>query len=301
MYFDSKETLLKVLSLFSVVRIPNIFLIVLAQYLTSIFILAHQDNPYDVLTDTTLLIIVFCTVGAIASGYIVNNFYDQEKDLINRPQKLMIDHIVSQKTKLWVYFTLNFLVVFLSSFISIRAVAFFLLYIFFIWFYSHKIKKLPLIGNLTSALLSITPFFAILLYFKNYNSLIFVFGFYLFLVLAIRELLKSLINIKGDLTLNYKTVPVLYGESYTKKVVSVLISINCLVSFTLIYFFELRKMNIFFIGSSVYLIFIFFLLRKAKDQRDFNLIQNFLKLLIFIGVLSIVLLDPSLILSKISL
>ena len=43
----------------------------------------------------------------------------------------MIDHIVSQKTKLWVYFTLNFLVVFLSSFISIRAVAFFLLYIFF--------------------------------------------------------------------------------------------------------------------------------------------------------------------------
>ena len=301
MYFDSKETLLKVLSLFSVVRIPNIFLIVLAQYLTSIFILAHQDNPYDVLTDTTLLIIVFCTVGAIASGYIVNNFYDQEKDLINRPQKLMIDHIVSQKTKLWVYFTLNFLVVFLSSFISIRAVAFFLLYIFFIWFYSHKIKKLPLIGNLTSALLSITPFFAILLYFKNYNALIFVFGFYLFLVLAIRELLKSLINIKGDLTLNYKTVPVLYGESYTKKVVSVLISINCLVSFTLIYFFELRKMNIFFIGSSVYLIFIFFLLRKAKDQRDFNLIQNFLKLLIFIGVLSIVLLDPSLILSKISL
>lgn len=301
MYFDSKETLLKVLSLFSVVRIPNIFLIVLAQYLTSIFILAHQDNPYDVLTDTTLLIIVFCTVGAIASGYIVNNFYDQEKDLINRPQKLMIDHIVSQKTKLWVYFTLNFLVVFLSSFISIRAVAFFLLYIFFIWFYSHKIKKLPLIGNLTSALLSITPFFAILLYFKNYNALIFVFGFYLFLVLAIRELLKSLINIKGDLTLNYKTVPVLYGESYTKKVVNVLISINCLVSFTLIYFFELRKMNIFFIGSSVYLIFIFFLLRKAKDQRDFNLIQNFLKLLIFIGVLSIVLLDPSLILSKISL
>lgn len=300
MYFDSKETLLKVLSLFSVVRIPNIFLIVLAQYLTSIFILAHQDNPYDVLTDTTLLIIVFCTVGAIASGYIVNNFYDQEKDLINRPQKLMIDHIVSQKTKLWVYFTLNFLVVFLSSFISIRAVAFFLLYIFFIWFYSHKIKKLPLIGNLTSALLSITPFFAILLYFKNYNALIFVFGFYLFLVLAIRELLKSLINIKGDLTLNYKTVPVLYGESYTKKVVSVLISINCLVSFTLIYFFELRKMNIFFIGSSVYLIFIFFLLRKAKDQRDFNLIQNFLKLLIFIGVLSIVLLDPSLILNKIS-
>ena len=300
MYFDSKETLLKVLSLFSVVRIPNIFLIVLAQYLTSIFILAHQDNPYDVLIDTTLLIIVFCTVGAIASGYIVNNFYDQEKDLINRPQKLMIDHIVSQKTKLWVYFTLNFLVVFLSSFISIRAVAFFLLYIFFIWFYSHKIKKLPLIGNLTSALLSITPFFAILLYFKNYNALIFVFGFYLFLVLAIRELLKSLINIKGDLTLNYKTVPVLYGESYTKKVVSVLISINCLVSFTLIYFFELRKMNIFFIGSSVYLIFIFFLLRKAKDQKDFHLIQNFLKLLIFIGVLSIVLLDPSLILNKIS-
>ena len=120
----------------------------------------------------------------------------KKKDLINRPNKLFIDRIISQKTKLYLYFILNGLVLFLSFTISIRASLFFGGYMFLIWLYSHKIKKLPIIGNITSALLSVTPFFAILLYFKNYNLLIFVFGFYLFLILAIKELIKSIENIK---------------------------------------------------------------------------------------------------------
>ena len=191
-----KKIVLKAFSIFSVVRAHNIFLIVLAQYLTSIFILAHEKPILNVLFDPTLLIIVISTVGVIASGYIINNFYDQEKDLINRPSKLSLDLIVSQKTKLSIYFLLNTLVLLLTFIVSIKSGLFFGGYMFMIWFYSHKIKKLPIIGNLTSALLSVIPFFAILLYFKNYNLLIFIFGFYLFLILAIKELIKSLKNME---------------------------------------------------------------------------------------------------------
>ena len=82
---------------------------------------------------------------------------------------------------------------------------------------------MPIVGNLTSALLSIVPFFAIFLYFQNYNQLIFVFGFYLFLILAMRELVKDLENIKGDLTMNYQTVPVIYGERSTKLMITVFV------------------------------------------------------------------------------
>ena len=180
-------------------------------FAVSIFILSPNSAVLDVLLDLYLFAIVLATLGAVASGYIINNFYDQEKDLINRPQKFILDQIVSQQTKLKLYFVLNFLVLLAASAISFRAVLFFVCYIFSIWFYSHKIKKMPIVGNLTSALLSIVPFFAIFLYFQNYNQLIFVFGFYLFLILAMRELVKDLENIKGDLAMNYQTVPVIYG------------------------------------------------------------------------------------------
>lgn len=291
--------LLKIISIFSVVRGYNIGLVVLAQYLTSIFILAHEITMIEVLFDPSLFVLVLSTVGAIASGYIINNFYDREKDLINRPQKSILDHLVSQKTKLSLYFVINVLALLFSSFISLRAGLFFAGYMFFIWLYSHKIKKQPVLGNLTSALLSITPFFAILLYFKNYNLLIFVFGFYLFLILAIRELAKDLENIKGDLTLNYKTVPVVYGEKATKLMMSILIALNCLVSVLLVFYFELRLMYSFFIGSTVYLILLLFMIWNAQRHQDYNRIHNFLKLLILAGVFSILLLDPALILNKI--
>ena len=294
-----KYMLLKIISIFSVVRGYNIGLVVLAQYLTSIFILAHDTPMIEVLLDPSLFVLVLATVGAIASGYIINNFYDQEKDLINRPQKSILDHMVSQKTKLSLYFVINILALLFSSLISLRAGLFFAGYMFFIWLYSHKIKKQPVLGNLTSALLSITPFFAILLYFKNYNLLIFVFGFYLFLILAIRELVKDLENIKGDLTLNYKTVPVVYGEKATKLMMSILIALNCLVSVLLVFYFELRLMHSFFIGATVYLIILFFMIWNAHRQQDYNRIHNFLKLLILAGVFSILLLDPALILNKI--
>ena len=103
---DFKHTLLKIISIFSLVRGYNIGLVVLAQYLTSVFILAHEKPMLEVLLDPSLFVLVFSTVASIASGYIINNFYDQEKDLINRPQKSILDHMVSQKTKLSLYLSL---------------------------------------------------------------------------------------------------------------------------------------------------------------------------------------------------
>ena len=202
-----KQLILKLFSLFVVVRGLNLAMIVVAQYITAIFIMSPSQSLSEVLLDRPLFALIVATVLSIASGYIVNNFYDAEKDSINRPQQVTIEKLVSQNTKLMVYFILNLLVVIIASYVSFRAVLFFSVYIFAIWFYSHKIKKRPIIGNLISAILTITPFFAIFLYYKNFSSLIFVFGFYLFLILSMRELVKDLSNLKGDLVLNYKTIP----------------------------------------------------------------------------------------------
>ena len=206
-----KQMMLKLFSMFVVVRGFNLALIVISQYITAIFIMAPPSQSLSqTLLDRSLFALILATVGAIASGYIINNFYDSEKDSINRPHKSTLEQYVSQNTKLILYFIINFFVVVIASYVSFRSVLFFSIYIFAIWFYSHKIKKMPIIGNLVSAILTITPFFAIFLYYKNFSGLIFVFGFYLFLILSMRELVKDLENLKGDFSLEYKTIPVVY-------------------------------------------------------------------------------------------
>ena len=294
-----KQMMLKLFSMFVVVRGFNLVLIVVAQYITAIFIMAPNQSLSEVLFDRPLFALILATVGAIASGYIINNFYDSEKDNINRPRKSTLEQYVSQNTKLLLYFAINFIVVIIASYVSFRSVLFFSIYIFSIWFYSHKIKKMPIVGNLISAILTITPFFAIFLYYKNYSGLIFVFGFYLFLILAMRELVKDLENLKGDLTLDYKTVPVVYGEKTAKIMITLLVMINIIVTGYLVITYDLGKMDYFFYGSVSVLTLVVVLLYKAGSQREYVRIHNLLKFLILLGVFSIVLLKPSLVLSKI--
>lgn len=289
----TKLLLMKILSLFSVVRGYNIPIIVLAQYLSSIFILAPERRALDVILDWRLFIIVFVSTLTIASGYIINNFYDSEKDLINRPNKSMLDRLVSQKTKLQVYFSLNFVATALAYIISWRAALFFAVYIFLIWFYSHKLKKYPMIGNLTASLLAVLPFFGILLYFKNFYHVIFAHATFLFLLILIREMIKDLENIKGDVANDYQTIPVRFGEKISKQVITVLTVSTILPVFILIDKYDVGYMDIYFYISLIVLVFFLLKLWKSQTHNEYLQLHNILKSLIVAGVFCIVLIDPS--------
>lgn len=295
----NKLILLKLLSLFSVVRGYNILVIVLAQYLTSIFILAPNIRLQNVVLDSNLFVIVLASAGVIAAGYIINNFYDKEKDLINRPQKTMLDRLVSQRTKLTGYFVLNFLSVVCASYVSFRAVVFFSLYIFGIWFYSHKLKKFPIVGNIIASLLAITPFFAVFIYYKNFDEVIFVHATFLLLILVMREMVKDLGNLRGDLAQNYKTIPIVYGELISKRILSVLILASCFPIYLLLTRYEIGFMYLYFY-TSIVLLFVFILgLWLSKGRTHYVWLHNILKLIIVSGTFSIILIDVDIILDKI--
>ena len=296
---QQKHVLLKFFSMFSVVRGYNVLVIVIAQYLTSIYILAH-DKPFrDVVLDLNLLMLVLASSATIASGYIINNFYDSEKDLINRPQKSMLDRLISQNTKLVFYFVLNFIAVIFASYVSFKAVVFFSIYIFGIWFYSHKLKKLPIVGNITSAILTITPFFAVFIYYKNFETVIFAHAMFLFLILSMRELTKDLENIKGDLALNYKTIPIVYGEKTSKTMLTVFVLLTLIPAYFLIFKFNIGRMNYFFYLSIVLLVIFMVLIQKSKTKTQYLVLHNILKFIIVAGVFSIVLIDVDLLLNRI--
>ncbi|MBC3757093.1 geranylgeranylglycerol-phosphate geranylgeranyltransferase [Hyunsoonleella sp. SJ7] len=294
-----KHILLKFFSMFSVVRGYNILVVVIAQYLTAIYILAYDKPLKAVVFDLNLLMLVLASAATIAGGYIINNFYDSEKDLINRPIKSRLDRLVSQNTKLSFYFVLNFLAVIMASYVSFKAVVFFSVYIFAIWLYSHKLKKLPFVGNLTSAILTITPFFAIFMYYKNFETVIFVHAIFLFLMISMRELTKDLENIKGDIAQNYITIPVAYGEKASKIMLTILAALTLVPAYLLLFRFEVGHMYLFFY-LSIFLLFIFLLLLwKSKTKIQYLVLHNILKFIILAGVFSILLIDVSVILNRI--
>lgn len=287
----SRKLAVKVFSLFSSVRLYNVGLVALAQLFATIFIIAPDKAVTTVLSDYKLWLIIISSAATIAGGYIINNFYDREKDLINRPQKTLLENKVKQSTLWTVYFTLNGTAFIMGMIVSWRAGLFYALYITAMWFYSHKIKKVLFVGNLMAAALAVAPFFVLFMYYKNFYPVILIHGLFLFLIIGMRELIKDLENLRGDLAHNYQTLPVVLGERASKKFYTVLTIITSVTIALLILKFETGFMNYYFAFITGALLVCLPLLWSSRRKREYLLIHFILKIIIVAGVFSILLID----------
>lgn len=292
-------SIFKFLSLLSVIRGYNILILIVAQYLAAIFIFSPAKTLRNTLFDIHLLCIILATICVVASGYLINNFYDAKLDRINRPFKAQIDNYVKQSTKLRLYFVLNFLGVIFGLLISVRAALFFAIYIFAIWLYSHKLKKYSLLGVFSATMLTILPFFAVFVYFKNFSKIIFMHALFLFLVIMIRELLKDLQSMKGAIVNNYDTFPVVYGEKKTKLVCLFLLALTVFPIVILFSYPALSYMRYYFYVTLIVFFFLGICLWKSSEVKHYRMMHNVLKILLLIGVFSIIFIDTSLLVEKV--
>ncbi|MGJ8760631.1 MULTISPECIES: geranylgeranylglycerol-phosphate geranylgeranyltransferase [unclassified Polaribacter] len=297
--FKVKRIIFKLLSLVSVIRGYNILVLVLAQYLAAIFVFSPTKSLRTIVFDADLLYIVLASICVVASGYIINNFYDAKVDRINRPLKTGLDNYVKQSTKLKLYFTLNFLGFIFGYLISVRAALFFAIYIFAIWFYSHKLKKYPFTGLVSATILTILPFFAVFVYFQNFSKIIFVHAIFLFLVIMVRELLKDLQSMKGAIVNDYDTFPVFYGEVRTKKLSIFLLFLTLFPIVVLFSYPALSYMRYYFYFALFVLVFLGFYLWNSSETKHYRLMHNVLKVLLLIGVFSLIFIKPELIVEKV--
>lgn len=153
-------------------------------------------------------------------------------------------------------------------------------------------------GNLVSAILTVTPFFAIFIYYQNFELVIFAHAIFLFLLVSMRELTKDLENIKGDFALGYKTVPVVYGEETSKRMLSVLAIATIISGIVLILFFKIGYMYYFFYVSIALLVLFILILWRSNKKLHYLLLHNILKFIIVAGVVSILLIDVSVVLNR---
>ena len=289
----------KFFSLLSVVRGYNILILVAAQYLAAIFIFSPEKSIKHVVFDWHFLFLILATICVVSAGYIINNFYDVKLDLINRPIKTKVDSLVKQETKLTLYFILNFAGFAFGYLISPRAALFFAVYIFGIWFYSHKLKKYPFTGLFAATTLTVFPFFVIFVYYMNFSKIIFVHAVFLFLVIMVRELVKYLENLKGAIANNYDTFPAVYGEKKTKQLATILLVLTLFPMVILFSYPALSYMQYYFYLAMITLFYVAFYLWKAKTKKQYTILHNILKILLLVGVLSLVFIDTSLLVEKV--
>jgi 4-hydroxybenzoate polyprenyltransferase len=295
----SSSIFYKLLSLLSVVRGYNVLVLVIAQYLAALFVFSPLKSLRIVLLDYKLFFIVLASVFVVSAGYIINNFYDVNADKINRPIKTSLDQVVSQKTKLQIYFLFNFLGFIFGWFISWKAAVFFAVYIFSIWLYSHKLKKHPFVGLISASVLTILPFFVIFIYYQNFSKIIFSHATFLFFVLLLRQLLKDLSSLRGAVANNYTTFPIKYGERKTRKLGILFVVLTFFSTYILVNYPSVGYMKYYFLISSIVLIFIGYFLWKSNLKKHYVLLHNVLKLMLLAGVLSLLFTDPSILIERV--
>lgn len=282
-----KSNFLKLLALFAVVRGYNVAMLVLAMYLTAYFIFSKDTTLSVFFSEWKLHLIVLSSALTISAGYIINNFYDLDKDRIARPISSYISKYINQNFKLSVYLILNLIALTVALSASWRVALFFFVYQFLVWFYSHRLNKVVFINNLFYVVLSMMPFLALLLYYNNFAIIIFFHGLFLGFLLWMQVVSKNMLSYKADLIYDYKTLPVVLGQKQTKMIFSIFILLACAWSLTMSTFPKVGHMKLYFWIVSFILFLMLIFIWKLKKNWQYMIFNLIFKLLLGIGVISI--------------
>ena len=286
-----RKLFVKTLALFTVIRGYNIGMLVLAQYMASLFIFNEGKNHLEILLDKNLNFIIIASALSAAAGYIINNFYDLERDSISRPLQNYIERFVSQNFKLNTYLALNVLALGIAFLVSWRVAFFFLIYQFLVWFYSHKVNKIVWLNNLYSVILMVFPFFALFLYYENFTSIIFFHAGFLLLLLLITDIFKDLTTSTADTLYNYSTLPVIYGDKITKRILTLLMILTAFWSIFMGTDSATGYMKYFFLFSAALNLLMIIPLWRSHSKTTYKILYLIFKLLIGFGIFNMVFID----------
>ncbi|WP_417428944.1 UbiA family prenyltransferase [Halpernia sp.] len=264
-------------------------LLAFALYVSAYFLFNQEESFRNFVFDYKVHGLIFCSLFSILAGGIINQFYDKEKDTLTKPFRSRIQNFLKQKYFLYAYLFFNSLSLGIAGLLSFRIFLFFLIYQFLMWFYSHKLSKILFLNNLSFVILTLYPFFGILVYYRTFSKEIIFLAIFLFLMLLILDILKDTLTKNADKIFNYSTIPNVFGDRVAINNLIFLIITNILISMKIISHNGLHNIwsYYFAVGLFVFIFCIYFLLQNFKNSKFFTL--NFLRLWLFIGICAMLL------------
>jgi 4-hydroxybenzoate polyprenyltransferase len=307
-----------VLQFFKLIRWQNLFFIALAQGLLFFAIAKPVLSPYHFFTrELQLLFYVLCfsSVLIAAAGYIINDYFDINIDIVNKPQKLVVDNGISRRWAIFFHFIFSLAGILMGFYIGLETgnwligcshtgVALLL------WIYSTTLKKKAVSGNVLIALLTawslLVVYFYVLLNtdfavatevhleaLQKFFRISLLYAAFAFQVTLIREMVKDIEDVEGDRRYGCKTMPIIWGIQVSKIVVTIfMIFLLSLLVLVLFYILQYRMWvpslyNLLFLLIPSILTFRYFQL--AQTVADFNKVSQWIKGIMLSGILSMLL------------
>ncbi|AZA76724.1 prenyltransferase [Chryseobacterium sp. G0186] len=264
-------------------------LLTFALYVSTFFLFNQDESFRNFVFDFKVHGIIFCTVLTILAGGIINQFYDLEKDNIVKPFRTRVQSFIKQKYFLYVYLGLGAISLGVAWTISHNVFVFFLVYQFFMWFYSHKLSRVLIINNLTFVSLTLYPFFGMMVYYETFSKKVFLMAVFLFLILLCIDIVKDTLTRSVDKTFGYTTIPNYFKGKNTKIILISLLIVTMTVSMKLITKTGISGfMAYYFAGGLFVMIFCIYLLLNTSRKSNF-LILNLLRFWVFVGIIAMLL------------
>ena len=263
------------------IRVQNLAIIVLSQYLLALFLLNDIE-----LFNLRLFLLSFCTVLLAAAGYIINDYYDVKIDYLNKPDRVIVGKVLKRRVVLFWHTFLNFLSIGLGFYLSWKIGLIFFFTAFMLWFYSNQLKRLPFIGNFTVALLTGLSLSVVSIYFQQKEILVNIYAVFAFGISLIREIIKDMEDWQGDAKFGCKTLPIVLGLRKTKLIVFVLVFSFGFLIFYLTQFLDNIILYYYFSAISLFIIYFLHRLSIADKVKDFHFLSNYCKLIMLSGILS---------------
>jgi len=136
------------------VRMTNLVIVALTQYLTRILLIGPRQEWKSIITDIDMFVLALSTVCIAAAGYIINDYFDVKIDIVNKPERVVVGRYLKRRWAMGAHQVLNVLGAILGLVVSPYIFVINVFSITLLWFYSERYKRLPFIGNFIVSLLT---------------------------------------------------------------------------------------------------------------------------------------------------
>lgn len=213
----------------SIVRPINLIIIALNIAIVDFFI--SQGIEWDGQRFLVMCLKLMVMVLLAAGGNVINDYFDQKSDAINRPHQQVVGRTMAPKRAIQLHLFLTSAAIALAVLLSgIAHRKFYLLiamtYAVVLYLYTPFLKRIPMIGNLTiAACVAFLPIWAVdgwsVLDILQIKTVLWLVAF-AFLSNFVREWVKDIQDGKGDESQGYQTAAVRWGPLVAIKILQIM-------------------------------------------------------------------------------
>ncbi len=298
-------------TIFTMLRVPNLFMVALTFLLLRHFIFIPVYRVYLVnpeMGSLQYLLMITSTILIAIAGYLSNDYFDVIADKVNKPEKQYIGVHISAGLTLSIALSSSILGMVLAIWLTILMqnvypAALLCIALTVAWWYAVKLKTSFIWGNIAVAGMSAGTIVMAWLIEYNYSrvpdepfriitDIIIAISIFAFLLSLLREIVKDIEDMEGDRLINCKSLPIVKGVPFTKAILFIFTGITFLfLIIAQIYMMRFSMViAVFWLLVLVEIPLLYFMksLRIARVKADYHKLSAFLKWIMLGGIGSII-------------